>query len=419
MPVTGFSAASSHGCLKVVNSLPLKKVTASREGIYMSVNPYAQRGPSSLAVSIDKPVMIPSYSTSARPPRIRSEPSILSNAWNSISPLITIQLVQKCVIAFVAALVLSLMVKLAIPKFALPLAKNSADYLRGKTTNAFKTIQGQIRRLKDSIAKRKQISSPGIPMPFEGDDGWGKSSFRSRKFVGKSAYIQYDFDLPDSEYTLPLQLGQKLTLCSLDENNRVQKGDFYVSSPRANKGSFSLVAPLEDMEEQIGKSNAKFVAMLEKEVKIGDEIAIKPGPKSLEYRGQYLPVTDLVFMVYGAGVVPIVDQVKSVLPKSSSTSVRSVSVVWVNEDPSSFDLAFSQLEREFYKYSTKLEVSCCVEDVKSANTLAGFDDIEQSVPNFAPGTMAVISGPMYFASLAYDYFQSRQFPDDCICTLPP
>jgi len=231
---------------------------------HLSFSHCLKRGPSSLAVSIDKPVMIPSYSTSARPPRIRSEPSILSNAWNSISPLITIQLVQKCVIAFVAALVLSLLVKLAIPKFALPLARNSADYLRGKTTNAFKTIQGQIRRLKDSIAKRKQISSPGIPMPFEGDDGWGKSSFRSRKFVGKSAYIQYDFDLPDSEYTLPLQLGQKLTLCSLDENNRVQKGDFYVSSPRANKGSFSLVAPLEDMEEQIGKSNAKFVSIFQR-----------------------------------------------------------------------------------------------------------------------------------------------------------
>jgi ferredoxin-NADP reductase len=158
---------------------------------------------------------------------------------------------------------------------------------------------------------------------------------------------------------------------------------------------------------------------LEKEVKVGDEIAVKPGVTALEYRGQYLPVTDLVFMVYGCGIIPIVDQVKSVLPKSSSTSVKSVSVVWVNDDPTSFDLAFNELEREFYKYSTKLEISCCVEDVSNSETLTDFEDIEHSVPDFLPGTMAVISGSSDFSNLAYDYLLGRNFPDDCICMLPP
>ena len=161
--------------------------------------------------------------------------------------------------------------------------------------------------------------------------------------------------------------------------------------------------------------------MLENELKIGDEVAIRPGSNTLQYQGQYLPVTDMVFLVYGSGVVPIIDQVKSILPSRSSTSVKNISVIWVNGDSTSFDLAFGQLEREFYKYNTKLDVSCCLESVLSSDKgLEEYQDIVQSVPDFVPGTMAVVSGPNDFAEKGNAYLQSRRnYPEDCICTLPP
>jgi hypothetical protein len=37
---------------------------------------------------------------------------------------------------------------------------------------------------------------------------------------------QYDFDLPEPDYVLPLDLGQQVSLCCLDNDNNVAKGDF-------------------------------------------------------------------------------------------------------------------------------------------------------------------------------------------------
>ncbi len=148
---------------------------------------------------------------------------------------------------------------------------------------------------------------------------------------------------------------------------------------------------------------------------------MRPGLKTLSYNGQYLPVTDMVFLVYGSGIVPIIDQVKSILPSYSSTSVRSASVTWVNNDYDAFDLAVNELENEFYKYNKKLDVSCCLATMLSTEKrLEDYPDIEQSIPNFQPGTMAVISGPTEFSDKASTYLQSnRNYPTDCICILPP
>ncbi len=148
---------------------------------------------------------------------------------------------------------------------------------------------------------------------------------------------------------------------------------------------------------------------------------MRPGPKTLNYNGQYWPVTDMVFLVYGSGVVPILDQIKSILPSYSYTSVRIASVTWVNNDYDAFDLAVTQLENEFYKYNKKLDVSCCLATLLNTDKrLEDYADIEQSIPNFQPGTMAVISGPTEFSDKASAYLQSnRNYPMDCICILPP
>jgi len=56
-------------------------------------------------------------------------------------------------------------------------------------------------------------------------------------------YVEYTFKLPDPDNTLPLTLGQKLTLCCLDSSDNVSKRSYYVFSPKKTKGFFSIVAP--------------------------------------------------------------------------------------------------------------------------------------------------------------------------------
>lgn len=148
---------------------------------------------------------------------------------------------------------------------------------------------------------------------------------------------------------------------------------------------------------------------------MGDEIAVKLGRRRLEYRGQHFPVTDMVYIASSVGIVPILEQVRAVLP-SGSSSVKSVTVLWIDESQDDFDVISDQLEREYYKYTTKLAVSCVVDNLK-VNTLADNMAIVSSIPEFIPGTMAVISGPANMQRKATNYLVSRGYPEDCVCEL--
>ena len=154
--------------------------------------------------------------------------------------------------------------------------------------------------------------------------------------------------------------------------------------------------------------------VLATELDIGDEIALQPGPRTLDYKGEYLPVTDMVYFAAGDGIVPVMEQVKSVLPPGSS-SVKGVSVIWANSDDKDFDIALSTLEDEYFKYSTKLAVSCVVERVSRLKKNA---EVDEAVPDFNPGTMAVVSGPKTFAIEAIAVLLNKGYPENCICVLP-
>ena len=123
----------------------------------------------------------------------------------------------------------------------------------------------------------------------------------------------------------------------------------------------------------------------------------------------------MVYFAAGDGIVPVMDQVKSVLPPGSS-SVKGVSVIWANSDENDFDIALSTLEDEYFKYSTKLAVSCVVEH--SGEALKENEEVDEAVPDFNPGTMAVISGRKSFAVEAIAVLLNKGYPDNCICVLP-
>lgn len=154
--------------------------------------------------------------------------------------------------------------------------------------------------------------------------------------------------------------------------------------------------------------------MLAVELNVGDEVALQPGPRTLSYKGEYLPVTDMVYVASGSGIAPVLDQIKAVLP-SGSSSVQSVSVIWLNDKEEDFDLALSSLEDEYFKYSTKLAVSCVVDNGVG---LAQNEEVQEALQQFEPGIMAVIAGPRRFSNEARSLLMGYGYPEECICVLP-
>jgi len=276
----------------------------------------------------------------------------------------------------------------------------------------------------------------GIPMTFSGEGGWGictlvskkpilpKQSVDQQNYISSPCYYEYEFALPKKDNTLPLALGQQLTLCCLDDNNQVAKGDFYTFSPRNKKGSFSILLPVYSRKEehvsfQLGRDRANFARVVETELDVGDEVALKPGKSTLSYRGPYLPITDMIYIASNLGIVPVLPMVRAVLPQDSST-VENVSVIWVNDDVHDFDLAFSELEKDFHKYSRKLDVSCIlVDDLRNEESYVDNTEMEQAIPEFSKGSMVVLSGPELFSEKVGEYLRnSKNYPENCVCVLP-
>jgi hypothetical protein len=267
-------------------------------------------------------------------------------------------------------------------------------------------------------------STQGVPLSFPSDnDGFGVCTLKSKRPLGKTNYIQYDFALPQANDVLSLDLGQALELCCLDNDDKVANGNYYVYQPQATppSGTFSLLIPnasaMNKKSNAADASNSQFARVLSEEIKVGDEIAIRPGPCKLDYRGQFLPVTDMVYVCFGTGIVPVLEQVRAVLP-SGSSSVTSVTVVWMNEETNDFDVNAELLEKEYFKYSSKMAASCIVENVAKLPSMADSAEINSSIPDFQPGTMAVLSGPAALVKRAKKYLlEDRGYPADTVCVL--
>jgi len=102
-----------------------------------------------------------------------------------------------------------------------------------------------------------------IPMPFDGDGGWGKCTLRSKKKIG-SKFTVYEFALPRPEYSLPLGLGQQLDFCCLSMEDNVVTGSFYpYDTNDGEKGVVRVVVPNKDAKGNaalVGLGSSKFVS---------------------------------------------------------------------------------------------------------------------------------------------------------------
>lgn len=198
-----------------------------------------------MAVSLDQPLL-----------PVKPSPSITGAtiALKSIQSLLTSSVFKLAVAVLCLSLGLSLAARTVFPKL----------------DTFWKLVQGRVSRMKDSVKKTKNVA--GVPMTFSTEEknvGWGVCSLRSKKRLGKSSFVQYDFDLPNPNEFIQLDLGQQLSLCCLDNNQNVAKGDFFLyhGGHRENSmlGTFSILAPNKtpaDNAYEVGKDAANFVSLL-------------------------------------------------------------------------------------------------------------------------------------------------------------
>ncbi|GMH59758.1 hypothetical protein TrRE_jg4552 [Triparma retinervis] len=275
---------------------------------------------------------------------------------------------------------------------------------------------GGLARARDGYLARTRVPCP--PMDIKGDD-WGVATLVAKEEAGGGGcYAIHTFAIPRGR-TLPVGMAQKVNLCCLDKGDNVVRGGFHLANPRHEEGRFKVVGTKGTREDEgvWGKEKASLDRTLWEEVQVGDEVAIKPGKRTLEYRGQALPVTDMVYVCNGLGVVPMIGQAREVL-NAQASSVKTCTVVWINERPGQFyQEAYKELEDEFYKHNRRLDVSCCLERDVYGGNLGENGEIDASVPGYGEGTMAVVAGPDYFVKKVNVYLQQRGYPADCICAL--
>jgi len=353
-------------------------------------------------VALDKPLFVSDLFTKAAKPSRAFQPAVWIKSWLSS---ISSKSLRVAIVTFAIAFVLSMTVKYS-------------DSLFGGVGRVFKLAIGRVQRVLESL-RSKEV---GVPMPFddEAKDGWGVCTVKSKRKLGKTSFVEYVFELPEPDYVLGLDLGQQISMCCLDNDSNVAKGDFFSYNQAAvpKPGQFSILVPNRSHDanmKEIGVDAANFIRVIKQDLKVGDEVAVKPGPNKLSYRGQYLPVTDMVYFACGNGIVPVLDQVRAVLP-SGSSSVKSVTVVWINEETKDFDVTAELLEKEYFKYSTKLAVSCIVTNPRKKQ-IADNVEINAAVPDFRQGTMAVLAGPQDVMKRALIYLEDRGYPRDTICVL--
>lgn len=382
----------------------------------MSSAPHAD-----IAVRLDTPLISPS--TFKRPTTLA--------ALKCFSSIVISDMVKIAIVAFVLALSMSVLsrVKSGVPVSSLPggeklkalLDAVSFPFRKAAAAVAYwyRWARSHMLLAADRVASggvAAAATGPAVPMKFDGEGGWGVCTLQSKESVGRSSYMKYEFTLPRNDNVLPLSLGQQITMCCLDNDDSVVQGDFFPYSPRKERGKVSILLPEgSDAEENaalLGSATSNFARALATDIIEGDEVAIKPGKCHLEYRGQYLPVNEMIFLAHGMGIAPVVEEVRAVLPNGSS-SVELASVVWFDENVRNFDIAEKQLESEYKKYPSKLAVTCIDGDLTKDNP-----DVEDSVPNFSQGIMAVVSGPASFAQKAKRYLVERGYPKDCVCVLP-
>jgi hypothetical protein len=285
------------------------------------------------------------------------------------------------------------------------------------------------------------------------DEGWGQVRFVAKEQVPDSTLIKLSFALPRPTDYLPLAVGEKVRLCGIvgaasaaadhQDDDEEEEGDDEIVyeidavTPLvaevypygdASSGQFSFLVEDpsligndddDDIDEE-EKEAAQLVRTILDEFAPGDELAIQPAIAEDAVLERIAPwqlsqnnIHTVLYWANGSGISPAMDHVRIILDEDDSSGVQNVNLLWVNNAVSDFTYAENDLEEQYERHGDRLAIACIAEDSPSAS-----DDIAAALIPFAPGVLAVLSGPRsYTADAAQFLMDSQGFPAQAICIL--
>lgn len=243
-------------------------------------------------------------------------------------------------------------------------------------------------------------------------DEWKVCTLLDREDISPK-YSRYRFELLNPDGVLPLNIGQELTMCVIDDEDRVLKESFFPISTQNSKGYFDVVVKNEN--DYAGNIDENSFASTLKELRVGDELAFKGGRYRLNYSGKQKKITALTCVAAGVGITPILQVLRGVLPESES-SIGDVELLWMNENGEEF-LCDDEISKFEVKYYSKFFASKVVQpDLYGVNMMKN-DDILGSISPYEPGRIAVIAGPDYVITKARQLLTTIGYPSDCILSI--
>lgn len=241
---------------------------------------------------------------------------------------------------------------------------------------------------------------------------WKVCTLSDREDIS-SKYSKYRFELLNPDGVLPLNIGQELTMCVIDDDDRVHKESFFPISTQKSKGYFDVVVKNEN--DYAGSIDENSFTSTLKELSIGDELAFKGGRYRLSYAGKQKKITSLTCVAAGVGITPVLQVLRGVLPESES-SINDVELLWLNENGEEF-ICEDEISKFEVKYYSKFFSSKVVQpDLYGVNMLKN-DDILGSLSPFEPGRIALVAGPDYVITKARQLLTMIGYPSDCILSI--
>lgn len=179
----------------------------------------------------------------------------------------------------------------------------------------------------------------------------------------------------------------QIILCLVDAKGRALKQGFFVTSAPTAQGYFDVMCK----SGGFVSDGAQFTVAMQF-IEVGDELAVKAGPRRLILGPTDGPVTSMSILVHGEGIVPTVQLLRSVLADPEA-ALEQLELLWINSSKKDF-LLNEQVEELQSQYGAdRLRVTRVVDrEAGNANTRFG-EQARAALSPYTAGRVAVVMAP--------------------------
>jgi NAD(P)H-flavin reductase len=237
---------------------------------------------------------------------------------------------------------------------------------------------------------------------------WGVCTLAGKELL-PGGYTRYRFELEGENAAIPLELGQEILMCVVDQNDNVIKEPCFPVSSSSARGYFEIIT------KRGGEASGDRFAKALSSHDLGDEMAYKGGRYRFNYLGNKYPIEGLSLIASGLGGCSALQIMKNILTEDSTT-IDDLEMLWVNENKSDF-IVDKEVEEMEFRYLEKVTISRMIQDDLYGRGLTKRNDVKNAITPFNKGRLGVICAPEYVIGKARNLFTDLGYPQDEIITI--